>query len=145
MKGFHFRMDPILQLRAAQLDACRAELEADKRRCEESAKLLRDAEQRFDRAAALLEASLSAGTTGERLRSAAGAQADLRAASRSASATIESSESRLAAARERLVEAWKTMRSLELLKEHSAERWQRENRVREQRATDEVALRSPKR
>ncbi|MFQ5418359.1 MAG: flagellar FliJ family protein [Myxococcota bacterium] len=141
MRGFRFRMDPILRLRAAQLEARRAELQRESLRRDADQQAADSADERARISAAALEERLAAGTTAVMFRSEAGAQVMLRDASRRAAARVLESASNVSAARERVVEAWRRSRALETLRQRSLVRWQREGEKREQRATDEVAAR----
>jgi len=139
MKGFRFSLETVRRLRASQLEAGQAELERVRNR--------RDAEHRSAQAA-IAHAREAEATLVRTLREGAGGQA-VRSAFEAMSALRETAERALGEAREadelvdstrlRLTDAWRRSRSLDTLRDRALGRFRREERRREQKASDEAA------
>ncbi len=138
MKGFRFRLDPILRLRSYELERRRAELvRADgfahaarlqQRRLEADAKL----------GAARLESSAQAGADGALLSVTADSVASLFIQAANAERTTAELTAKAGKAREAMMEARQRVRSLEKLREHKLDEHRAEALRREIRELDEM-------
>ncbi len=139
MKGFRFRLDPVLGVR-------RHELERERLGLADSERHLADARQRSVRASARVD-----GISADQARRAAGGlAAPLFAAGRAGLARSLAerrrarelervASQRVLAQRQRVAEAHRAVRALEILREKALVRGRREGERREQRDLDEVA------
>ncbi len=142
MRGFRFRLESILRLRSSELDVRRAELQREISDRERAVAEAASSERQARAAGVELLESLAAGAAGDELRAGAAAQDRLQAESRRARGDAEALDERAEAARSELVEAWKRLRTLEIVRKRAVDVWRREWERREQRSADELAARA---
>jgi len=142
MKGFRFRLDSVRKLRAAELEARRVELERARKRSEAERSAADAAADRVRSADAALVRSLGSGIGGEALRSALEAREMLRRAADQAGRNAQEAVASEDAARQSVLDAWRRLRSLEMLRSQAFDLWRRDEMRREQKDSDELAGRS---
>lgn len=138
MKGFRFRLESLVTLRGAELDACHAELEQARRARDEARGLAHGERERARTGAESLALALASGIQPAALRSAHEAQHALHEASRRAEQRAEDSSVHAEGAHARVLEAWRATRMLDALRRKALRSWRRESERREQRALDDL-------
>ncbi len=140
MKGFRFRLEPVLGVREFSLERARLGLAGAVQTHEvaviEEARANEDAR----RSESSLSERLRAGLDAREARAGAAALDDVRARAREASERRAAARARVEEERARVRDAHRAVRSLEILREQAFAAWQAEWRRREQRELDEVAI-----
>jgi flagellar export protein FliJ len=138
-KIYRFRLEPILRHRRRLEDTAAMDLAAARQRAERiAARLVAIHDEAVEGRLALLEAA-GRGSPGVQLRRLAGNVECLRSEAAAVAALLTTERSREEQARARLVQAAQNRRALELLAESQRAAHQREERIQERRAADDLA------
>lgn len=141
MAAFRFTLDPLLRLRKMEEDGCRrqvAEIERERQALEDRIRsqqsLIAEGKQQMR---GVLVGRLDVGS----LRFQASASMQVSRKTRQIVVKLAGVHQRLARARERLTEAMRARRAVELLREQRYEAWKQEENRKEILAMDELARR----
>jgi flagellar export protein FliJ len=140
MKGFRFRLEPVLGVREFSLERARLRLAEDVVAYERARDEVANAADTARATEQALAARLREGVAAAEVRAAAAALADRRLDSQAAAERSAAALAQVDEARERVRGAHAAVRAIEILREKAFAAWQAEWRRREQRELDEVAV-----